>query len=569
PAPVVVTRAHYQQTCLRVISSILLLAVAVGFVLYELEFRSPESPQHGPAGSIETGDPQTQHPLQDGRGQQKEAEGHHHPDTQRSDHEGHHHETGEPPDLSTVGHTHVSGTYHHAVAVTDSDICSHAAKQVLQSEGSVVDAGIAAALCLAVVHPHTTSLGGVFSSIYYEGTTSNCSVLNAVPSETSHTTYGIPLMLQGLRLLHQRYGRMKWADLLQPAITLANQGFLVDVLLAQALETNQHVVLSSAGLCTLFCDSKSSVKGSGSLVRNPKLGELLEQVSTAMLDSVLPDILIQNLSSDIDATEREKFTNAISRRHLEIEDPLTVPLTGMTLYTPGGPTAGKILSDSIREIFQRKPISENENAPISMDGDFQLLFNISKIMYINNGAIPRSSNTTSSLKPHPPWSPASVGSNVIIADASGDVFAMSLSLNSSFGSGFVSPSTGILLSNFIQVSEVPSASSPLFWACPSVVSIGTDGDVMGLVATGGSSVPFSLTRVIFNHQNLQRNLTDSVRGHQVDLTSEDSTWPTYFGLEETQSGPRDYPLTTVVVEVESEHVYVAKSLGPCCLYEGF
>lgn len=37
--------------------------------------------------------------------------------------------------------------------------CSHLGRELLIAGGNVVDAGVGAALCLAVVHPHTTGLG--------------------------------------------------------------------------------------------------------------------------------------------------------------------------------------------------------------------------------------------------------------------------------------------------------------------------------------------------------------------------------------------------------------------------
>ncbi|MEE6520302.1 hypothetical protein FKM82_018144, partial [Ascaphus truei] len=452
------------------------------------------------------------------------------------------------------------------------ETCSGIALEVLRTEGTVVDAGIAAALCLAVVHPHTASIGGVFSSLYYNGTSSNITALNAMPLDASPSTYGIPLMLQGLWLLHQKHGRMKWSDLLHTTITLANRGFLVDTVLSAALEANRQTVLSSVGLCSLFCAANNNLKGIGAMAKTPQLGKTLVQIATAMTDAAIPDGVIQSLSSDIEVSERQSFTKAISKKYLRFENPVTLDLPGITLHVAPSPTAGKILADSLREIYQI-PIPPNTSIANATVRAYQILLNSSKVMYALGGARPSNAPASFSQQPLPPWRPAPVGGNVVVADTYGNIFVMSLSLNSSFGSGFVSPSTGILLSDFTQGPELPPASSPMFWACPSVLQFGTNGDVMGLAATGGSSVPFSLAQVILNHLYLKEDLTNSVRGPLVDLSSDSSDpWTDYFGVwgrkPESVRNPGEHPSAVVAVEVEAEHVKVSKSLGLCCYDKG-
>ncbi|XP_075043476.1 glutathione hydrolase 6 [Mixophyes fleayi] len=524
-----------RETCPRIFSSILLLAVAVGFVLYELEYGSLEPPQAQNSSQWENLSPHTHH---------HQSETHDHSE----EHGSHHH--GEPED----DESHSSDTYHRAVVVSDSETCSTVARDLLQSGGSVVDAGIAAVLCLAVVHPHTTSLGGIFSSIYFNRTSMNASVLNAIPKEASPTKYGIPQVLQGLRLLHQQHGKKLWSELLSAAIILANQGFLVDTNLHAALENNKNIVLSSVGLCHLFCDQKNNLKGVGATVENTLLGKVLEQVMNVMTDSVLPDVLIHSLQSDIEVTERERFTEAISREHLTSENPLTFHLDDLTIFSPSVPTAGKILSESVREIY-------NHKHEFTSDRSSEILMNSTKNMYIMGGAWPRDPSANSSSLP--PWNPAPVGSNVLIANSDGDVFVVSLTLNSTFGSGFVSPSTGILLSDFVQGSESTQGSSPTFWACPSVLLFGTDIDVIGLAASGGSSVPFSLAQLIFSHVFLQEDLAESVNETSVDLKSVNSDlWLEYLGLQDSK------PKSVVALEVYAEHVHVAKSQSLCCYPKG-
>nr|XP_015292961.2 glutathione hydrolase 6 isoform X4 [Macaca fascicularis] len=56
------------------------------------------------------------------------------------------------------GHSHSSGVYHHGAIISPAATCSHLGRELLVAGGNVVDAGVGAALCLAVVHPHATGL---------------------------------------------------------------------------------------------------------------------------------------------------------------------------------------------------------------------------------------------------------------------------------------------------------------------------------------------------------------------------------------------------------------------------
>ncbi|XP_053556933.1 glutathione hydrolase 6 [Bombina bombina] len=395
------------------------------------------------------------------------------------------------------------------------------------------------------------------------------SVMNAIPHEASHMPYGIPLLPQGLWLLHQKHGLTMWSELLDPAIKLANTGYMVDSVLASAIETNREKVQSSLGLSSLYFFANGTMKSRENKILNPQLGKVLLQIANQMSDALLPADLIQNFSSDIDSSQSPTFNQMLYKKYLNIESPVTIHLPGMTMLTPPAPSAGQILSDLIWEMNSQKPL-ENTSKDHSINRAYSVLLNASKMTYASHGFKPSNSSHQASTS----WDPAPAGANVLIANSHGDIFVMSISLNSSFGSGFVSPSTGILMNDFIHGPESPSASTPIFWASPTVVIIaGTDNDIVGLVASGASSLPFALGQVILNHVYLMNDLTVSVSGPLVDLTSGSSDpWLEYLGIwgkkPDSERRPEDYSCSTVAVGVEAEHVHVAKSPGLCCYYRG-
>uniref|UniRef100_A0A8C5LZD5 Uncharacterized protein n=1 Tax=Leptobrachium leishanense TaxID=445787 RepID=A0A8C5LZD5_9ANUR len=532
-----VVRAHYRGTCLRICSSVLLLAVAVVFVLYELQYGSLDSASARPPGSLERSwnsslwadtPPSSWHGEKStGSHDHKESEEHEsHDDLQDPEHHSHQHD--EESDVSHPTHSHDAGTYHNAAVLSDS--------------------------------------GGIFSSIFYDAEQEKAFALNALPRQSFSAQYGIPHLLQGLRKLHQKHGRSSWSHLVDSSVRLAKEGFQVDKVLAAALKAEEQKVMSSVGLCNQFCESDNAVKGAGAIVRNPTLGNVLQQVATSMADSTLPSDVIQNLLKDITGTAKETFSNELSKVDLREEEPITLHFADLMLYSTPWPSAGKILTDSLQETYRAMPVLEEPHTASSIHKAYQVLLNATLATYVKNGVGPRDTNAVILSGPVSTQGPAPVGSTLLVADKNRNIFVMCLSLNSPFGSGYVSPSTGILLSDFAYDTSPPS---PMFWATPSVLLGMEDPTIMMLGSTGGSSVPFSTAQVILNHLTLEKDLQESVRVPLVNLSNDSPvSWREYLNLLTREPKNAECPASALAIEVEAEHVHVAKSPGSCCFSDG-
>lgn len=132
------------------------------------------------------------------------------------------------------------------IAATSQTLASQAGAQILARGGSAVDAAIAANAVLAVVEPMMCGLGGDLFAIHHEGKTGTLTGINAsgwsgkgqtlaaykakglygIPSTGIHTVT-VPGAVDGWWQMHRKFGKLPWADLFQPAIYYARNGYPV------------------------------------------------------------------------------------------------------------------------------------------------------------------------------------------------------------------------------------------------------------------------------------------------------------------------------------------------------
>jgi gamma-glutamyltranspeptidase/glutathione hydrolase len=132
------------------------------------------------------------------------------------------------------------------IVATSQTLASQAGAQVLARGGSAMDAAIAANAVLGVVEPQSNGIGGDLFAIYWDAKTGKLTAINASgwspaaltlddirkAGNTAMPQEGIlavtvPGAVDGWSKLHQRFGKLPWRDLFQPAIYYAENGFPV------------------------------------------------------------------------------------------------------------------------------------------------------------------------------------------------------------------------------------------------------------------------------------------------------------------------------------------------------
>lgn len=186
------------------------------------------------------------------------------------------------------------------MVVSANPLASRAGEQILAAGGSAADAIIAMQWVLGLVEPQSSGLGGGAFAIAYNAADHQLQVYDGretapmaaradrfmqqgqpIPfSQAVHSglSVGVPGMVAMLERLHEQQGRLPWATLFEPAITLAEQGFPVSPRLHALLDLNKEL-RESPTAAPYFYDAQLNPWPVGYRLRNPEQAKVLRTLA--------------------------------------------------------------------------------------------------------------------------------------------------------------------------------------------------------------------------------------------------------------------------------------------------
>jgi gamma-glutamyltranspeptidase/glutathione hydrolase len=157
-------------------------------------------------------------------------------------------------------------SYKNGMVVCAYPDASKVGVDILKKGGSAVDAAVAVQFGLAVVHPSAGNIGGGGFMVYRpaKGESNTLDFREKAPGKASdnmyldaagnvikdmslftHAASGVPGSVDGMVTAHKKYGKLKWATLVQPAINLAARGFRVTARLAAELNSQRDAFIKN------------------------------------------------------------------------------------------------------------------------------------------------------------------------------------------------------------------------------------------------------------------------------------------------------------------------------------
>lgn len=460
-----------------------------------------------------------------------------------------------------------------AMVASTSELASRVGVEVMKRGGNAVDAAVAVGLALAVTWPSAGNLGGGgFMMIRRaNGETEVIDYRERAPlaahrdmyldrkgdvvedlSTVGYKAVGVPGTVAGLSLALKRHGKMRWADVIEPARRLAAEGFVVNYHTSRSLR-------GSAKLLGKFPDSNRIFLRGG---RYYEEGERFVQpelaATLARLKLQGPREFYEGQTARMIASDMKANGGIITARDLkEYEPTVRKPLKGTyrgyeILTMPPPSSGGAVLlemlnmlenyklgemqagsSDFLHLLIEVQRRAFADRAEYMGDADFVKVpvEGLTSKKYASDlvrTIDPERATPSGQIKAGNPsaFEPENT-THYTVVDAEGNVVSNTYTLNNSYGSGVTARGTGVLLNNemddFTSKPGVPNAygllqgeanaiaprKRPLSAMTPTIVL--KDGRLFFAVGSpGGPTIINTVLQVLINVIDFKMNLQQAI-----------------------------------------------------------
>uniref|UniRef100_A0A8C8C1R6 Glutathione hydrolase n=1 Tax=Oncorhynchus tshawytscha TaxID=74940 RepID=A0A8C8C1R6_ONCTS len=455
--------------------------------------------------------------------------------------------------------------FNQGAVVTDVAQCTSLGFEALEKQGSSVDAAIAAALCLGIIHPHTSGIGGGGVMLVHDIRRNESRVIDfsetapsAILEDMLQTNLelkpglmvGVPGMLSGMHQAHQLYGRMPWKDVVTMAADVARSGFNVTHDLAEALAKVKDKNVSEAFRALFLPNGQPPL--SGLFSRRPDLAAILDAVAANGIAEFYSGNLTQEMAAAVQARggvlSEEDFGNYTT----VLQQPAESFYQGHHVMAAPAPSAGAALITALNilegyNITSQVPrnstyhwIAESLKIAVALASglgdpmyDSSISDMVTQMLSKSQAVLLRQMINDSQAFPPGHYTPSyaleegAVASQVMVMGPDDFIVSVMSSLNRPFGSRIVTPS-GILLnsqildfswSNKTQTSQPPNPHNviqpgkrPLSFLVPTAVRprLGLCGTYVALGSSNGDRALSGITQVLMNVLSSRKNLSDSL-----------------------------------------------------------
>ena len=259
--------------------------------------------------------------------------------------------------------------------------------EMLRAGGTAIDAAIAVEVTLGLVEPDSSGIGGGGFLVHYTGSSEKVDAYDgrewapagATPdmfmvdgkpldfplAQASGRSIGTPALIPMLKLVHEQHGKLPWPKLFEPAIKLAEEGFIVGPRVSQSLAANKAMFEQDPEARSIYLDASGNPWPLGHKLKNPAYAKTLRAIAAdgpkALTRGAIADAIVS-------AAQRQPRAGTLTVFDLQAYQPRRLdPLCGayrvyQVCTMPSPSSANAMLS--IISLYERaRPQPDGPNNP--------------------------------------------------------------------------------------------------------------------------------------------------------------------------------------------------------------
>ncbi|MGV2939239.1 gamma-glutamyltransferase [Mesobacillus sp. LC4] len=463
-------------------------------------------------------------------------------------------------------------------------LASEIGAEVLRKGGNAIDAAVAIQFALNVVEPMMSGIGGGGFMMVYDGKTNETKIVNsrerapegAAPDmfldengdpipfsvrSTGGTAVGVPGTLKGLETALEMWGTRPLQQLIGPAVKLADKGFPIDSVLADAIADNQDK-LSKSAASQVFLPGGEPLQEGDVLVQDD-LAKTFKMIRSKGTDTFYKGEIAEAIADVVQEFGGSMTSEDLEKYKVTVDEPVWGDYQGYEIASMPPPSSGGVFLLQMLKILDDFNLSQYD---VRSPEKYHLLAEAMHLAYADRAAYagdPEFVNVPVNGLLHPnyikerqelisldsvnqnptagdPWkyedteanySPTSQPNDrkygetthFSVTDKWGNVVSYTTTIEQVFGTGIMVPGYGFMLNNELTdfdavpggANEVQPNKRPLSSMTPTIVFDNEGEPVLTVGSPGGPTIITSVLQTIIHAIEYDMELKQAVEEPRI------------------------------------------------------
>ena len=453
-------------------------------------------------------------------------------------------------------------------------VAAEVGRDILAQGGNAVDAGVAVAFALAVTLPRAGNIGGGGFMLVHDAKTGQTHAIDyremapagatrdmfldaegnadSELSRYSGAASGVPGTVAGMKLVLDQYGSMEWADVIAPAIRLAEEGITVTPDLADSLEAMKERLTKYPSAAKIFYKEDGELYRPGDRFVQADLAKTLKTIAAEGPDGFYKGPVAEAIAKAVTEAGGNMTVEDMAAYKAVSREPVRGTYRGYEVVSMPPPSSGGVHLIQILNTLEGYPIGalgQNSSETLHLMAEAMKLAYADRSEYLGDpdfvdvpvealmskdyAADMRDKISASFATPSEQIKPADLApyesdqtTHYSIIDKDGNAISNTYTINFSYGSGLVAEGTGVLMNNemddFSAKPGVPNAyglvggdanavaagKRPLSSMTPTIVN--KDGEVWLVTGSpGGARIITTVLQVVMNMIDHDMNVAEA------------------------------------------------------------